>query len=160
MTPFEELVHIITADRAYSASFLATYENKSDKRTRPFDDGRKRILVIDDDWDVRDSLAMVLEDVGYYVQTAANGVLAMNLITTEFTLSNGERVPDLILLDVMMPVMDGLQFYKWLRDRAHLSNIPIVIITAGSTSGIPWVVSLAKPFDLQALLDTVAREIR
>lgn len=118
---------------------------------------RKRILVVDDDRDIRGLLDSVLTDHGYAVTVASHGVEALRLLHAEYVLGNG-RVPHLILLDVMMPVMDGLEFYTRLRTHHALRQIPVVVITAQPNEyRIPWVVSLAKPMSVPELIATVQR---
>jgi CheY-like chemotaxis protein len=80
------------------------------------------ILLIEDEPDLRTDLAYLLEDEGYRVRTAAHGAEALAL------LEGGAR-PAVILLDLMMPVMDGWETRAHLRARAALSNIPVVILS-------------------------------
>jgi CheY-like chemotaxis protein len=80
------------------------------------------ILLIEDEPDLRTDLAYLLEDEGYRVRTAAHGAEALAL------LEGGAR-PAVILLDLMMPVMDGWEIRARLRTTAALSNIPIVILS-------------------------------
>jgi two-component system, chemotaxis family, chemotaxis protein CheY len=83
------------------------------------------VLVIDDDAEIRQALTEILEDEQYAVQAAANGKEALELL---------ERgpCPDVILLDVMMPVMDGWHFLSARLGRPELVEIPIIIISAGT----------------------------
>ena len=112
---------------------------------------QKRVLVVDDDASIRDLLSTALEDDGYEVMPAANGQDALSVC---------ERWrPDVIVLDLMMPVMDGWTFAKRLRER---HEIPIVVLSAATdlerharTVGAAEVVG--KPFDLDQLLPKVAR---
>src|SRR5215213_7431302 len=83
------------------------------------------ILVVDDDHAIRDSLTELLEDEGYVVARAENGQEAL-----EFLRSNG--APCLILLDLMMPVMDGYEFMDRTQGDPQLADIPVVVITAAS----------------------------
>ncbi len=111
----------------------------------------KRVLVVDDDASIRELLATALEDDGYEVVPATNGEDALSVV---------ERWrPDVIVLDLMMPVMDGWTFAKRLRER---HEIPIVVLSAANdlarhakTIGAADV--LAKPLDLDQLLPKVAR---
>ena len=89
------------------------------------------VLVVEDDPDCRDMLATLLNALGYSVATAANGAEALALTR--------ELHPCLILLDLMMPVMDGEEFRaRQLADPA-ISDIPVVIVSA-----IPWASSIAE----------------
>jgi CheY-like chemotaxis protein len=84
------------------------------------------ILIVDDDLDIREALSDTLEDQGYRVFTAANGRDALRL------LRGGEVAPSLILLDLMMPVMDGYTFLDERRRDPALAAIPVAVITAGN----------------------------
>jgi CheY-like chemotaxis protein len=117
--------------------------------------GRDRlpcILVVDDDADLRDFLALLLEDEGYRVALAADGAAAL----TAF-----DRVqPDLVLTDLQMPHMSGEALCAALQARAP--RVPVVLMSAGldprrvaaDHGAAGW---LAKPFDLEALLRLLRR---
>lgn len=83
--------------------------------------GRERILIVEDDADKARLLSMTLEIEGYDVAVAGNGLEAIE------ALRRGER--DLILLDLMMPRMDGLRFLSWLRG-IEGSSTPVAVLTA------------------------------
>lgn len=83
------------------------------------------ILVVDDDADIRDALAEYLEDEGYTVERASNGQEALGRL-------RGSTRPCVILLDLMMPVMDGFQFRAEQQQDAQLASIPVIVISAGS----------------------------
>ena len=82
-----------------------------------------RILVVDDDVDLRRSLAEVLTEAGYAVSCARNGEEALRQLQTD-------RVPSAILLDLAMPVMDGWTFRERMRGDPRLADIPTVVISA------------------------------
>ena len=113
------------------------------------------ILIIDDDDSIREFMGMALSDEGYRILTAAHGAAALQLIA-------GSR-PDLILLDMRMPVMDGWEFAR--RYRALPGpQAPIVVLTAGRSAleaaqEIGAADSLAKPFDIQELLAVIEHQI-
>jgi CheY-like chemotaxis protein len=86
--------------------------------------GTATVLVIDDDAEIRQALLELLEDEDYAVVLAANGKEALDLIT-------GGLKPDVILLDVMMPVMDGWHFLSARLGHPELIEVPIIIISAG-----------------------------
>ena len=117
--------------------------------------GREReVMVVEDDVAIRETLREVLEDRGYRVVGAANGVEALASLRG--------RTPSLILLDLAMPVMDGLEFRDVQRSDPELARIPVVIISAdhgGENEASRLAVEgyLAKPFELDALLATVDR---
>jgi len=81
------------------------------------------ILVVDDDPDILYALSEALSEEGFSVQVAQNGQEALDLI--------GEAPPALILLDLMMPVMDGREFGCRIRSSPDLANIPIIVLSAG-----------------------------
>jgi CheY-like chemotaxis protein len=82
------------------------------------------ILVIDDDDDIRDAVQEVLRSEGYEAHGAANGKLARQI------LEDSDEPPDLILLDLMMPVMDGWDFLFWLDENERLRKTPVAIMSA------------------------------
>src|SRR5689334_1575844 len=83
------------------------------------------ILIVDDDVDIREALTDTLEARGFEVVTAANGLEALRLLR-----SNAVS-PSVILLDLMMPVLDGYEFLDEQRKDPALASIPVAIITAG-----------------------------
>ncbi len=88
----------------------------------------KPILVVEDDDDIRESLIMLLQEEGYTVLGAEHGRAALDV------LSKIEEPPGLVLLDLMMPVMDGAELLPILRthETVWFRNVPIVVITAAS----------------------------
>lgn len=83
-----------------------------------------KILIVDDEQDIIDLLTYNLKKEGYEVVSAQNGKQALKAAILE--------LPDLILMDVMMPEMDGIETCRQIRDRASLKNTPIVFLTARS----------------------------
>ena len=113
-----------------------------------------RVLVVDDDTYIRDVVAQLLASEGYAVEEAANGAEALRIVTET------ARRPDLILLDLMMPVMDGWEFARRLQEHRPRLDIPIIVLSAArlpadrlGVTGAEAV--LAKPFDLDELLEHV-----
>jgi len=112
-----------------------------------------RVLVVDDDRDIRELLVAVLSDDGYEAQGARNGREALEVL---------ERWPaDLIVLDLMMPVMDGWTFAERMRERW---SIPIVVLSAatditGHAARVGAADVVPKPFDLDAFLPRIARVV-
>ena len=92
---------------------------------------RRTVLIVDDDEDVRSSVAEVLEDVGYCAETAENGLDALKRMVVEHVR------PALILLDLMMPEMDGFEFLENIRKVDRWSDIPTVVLTAKNLSELP-----------------------
>jgi CheY-like chemotaxis protein len=85
---------------------------------------RCKLLVVDDDTDIRESMIEVLEEAGCEVVGASNGLQALGY------LKRTERQPCLILLDLMMPVMDGEAFRQAQLNDPELSSIPVVVVSA------------------------------
>jgi CheY-like chemotaxis protein len=111
----------------------------------------KEILVTDDDSNVRLMFRVILEGAGYAVREAPNGIGALILIR--------DSLPDLVLTDMVMPVMDGEELISRLRADPRTSAIPILAVTghantrekAQRADGI-----LSKPIDRRVLIDAVA----
>jgi CheY-like chemotaxis protein len=111
------------------------------------------VLVVDDDPDIRESLREVLEDEGYDVACVGNGREALD------HLKAAKPRPCVILLDLMMPVMDGWQFRREQKLDADIADIPLVVITA--TGKRPVLIDAAelvmKPLDLSQLFAAIER---
>ena len=109
----------------------------------------KQILIVDDEYDTRAVLEIILSAEGYETTSASHGLEALKMIE--------EHAPDLVLTDVMMPVMDGIELCAVLRTRQHTSNIPLVLITA--SHNVPqqqiWDGYVPKPIDIPKLVQTV-----
>src|SRR3954471_1338862 len=84
----------------------------------------KRILIVDDDDDIRETLSQVLTDEGYTVETAINGLEALNQLRRTTT------IPSLILLYLMMPVLNGFEFQVAKSRDPLLASIPVIIVSA------------------------------
>jgi signal transduction histidine kinase len=113
----------------------------------------KRVLVVEDDDAIRETLAPMLEDEGYQVSTASHGGEALDLLGVA-------DLPDVILLDLRMPVMDGWTFRDAQRRDSRLASIPVVAISADGTAQATTISAdafLRKPLHLPALLATIAR---
>lgn len=117
----------------------------------------RRILLVEDDRDLRNELAEVLRMERYQVICAENGEIAFGILNQGF-------VPDLIVLDVWMPVTDGLAFKRRLEADARFVNVPVMVLTADAHYARQHVqrdmaaqAYLLKPFDLSELLATVRR---
>ncbi len=111
---------------------------------------RKMVLVVDDDPVYRKVLSLGLDSAGYDVLAAENGKEAMRVLS--------DHKPDIVLLDMLMPVMDGLQFLRWMKEKAQ-PQIPTLVLTCLDRRSV-FVEALVegatdvitKPFDLTALL--------
>ena len=116
---------------------------------------RGNVLVVEDDPELLVSLSEVLESEGYHVTGARNGLEALG------RLRGGTR-PSVILLDLMMPIMNGWQFRYEQRQDSDLAKIPVVVVSAKSDSQqhALWLEAdgyITKPIDLKVLLDTLSR---
>jgi CheY-like chemotaxis protein len=111
---------------------------------------REDILIVDDNPDARETLAIVLELAGYTVRQAENGKVALQMAV--------QGRPALILLDLMMPVMSGWELLDALRGDPSLRAVPVVIVSAATSapSGVPV---LRKPVSVDQLLDTVCNSM-
>jgi CheY-like chemotaxis protein len=111
------------------------------------------ILLVEDDRDSREALAFVLEDAGHAVSAAGNGREALDLLESDVK-------PDLILLDLMMPVMNGWEFLGERSRRPVLAAIPVVILTAADPDeklGDLDVTYLRKPVDGFELVQLISK---
>jgi len=122
---------------------------------------RKTILVVYDDLEIRETIKDVLEEEGYRVDLAANGAEALAHLRT---VDGSGAYPSLILLDLMMPEMNGWQFCDEQKKDPRLAIIPVLVISAasvnekkGSIAGHPF---LKKPIELSRLLEAVAKHAR
>jgi len=111
----------------------------------------KTILIVDDEFAIVETLGEVVSLEGYGFAGAANGKEALAYLRTQR--------PDLVLLDYMMPVMDGLQALEALRADPQVASLPVIMMTAAA-AGIPaaqkrWNDLLLKPFEASQLLRAI-----
>ena len=116
-------------------------------------EGSGRILVVDDDALIRETLATALGDEGYAVRVAPDGRAALSAL--------GTWRPDVIVLDLMMPIMDGVAFRAAQRSVAETAQIPVIVLSAAHevqsrAASLDPAAIFAKPFNLGALLDAIA----
>jgi CheY-like chemotaxis protein len=106
------------------------------------------ILIVEDNPDSRETLAMVIEGMGYTVSTASNGREALDYLRSH-------SLPCLILLDLMMPVMDGWEFRNQQRQDPLLADIPILVVSAvndpDQIRAVDAIDYLKKPIDFDVL---------
>jgi CheY-like chemotaxis protein len=114
------------------------------------------ILIVEDDMDIREALEQILEGEGYQVVSAPNGKVALDRMR--------EFKPQLVLLDLMMPVMNGWQFRQNQRQDDALAHVPVVIISADGSArreatamGVQGF--MQKPIELEDLLGVVATHV-
>lgn len=113
------------------------------------------VLVVDDDLDIREALAEILEEHGATVTTAIHGEDALAKLRV------GPR-PNVILLDLMMPVLDGRGFCERLRSEGDFAELPIVVLSADReveaiACELGAATCLPKPVDLDRLIDAIDR---
>src|SRR5262245_44808115 len=112
------------------------------------------VLIVDDDPDLLDATSFVIENEGIVVETARNGEEALAVL-------RACRLPGLVLLDLMMPVMNGWEFLEEVAKDPVLKAIPVVVLTAAERTEVPGATEvLSKPMDLVALLRVVERYVR
>ncbi len=114
-----------------------------------------RVLVVEDDDDIREVVEEVLLSEGYRVDVAKDGVDALGKL-------DADPRPPLILLDMMMPRMDGETFLRALRARPRLADAPVVVISGNAAArekanALHAAACLVKPFELDELLGLVRR---
>lgn len=117
----------------------------------------RRILAVDDEQDIRQLIALILSVAGYEVSQAASGIEALAILDRENF--------DLVILDIMMPEMDGWEVCRQIRSRERLKDLPVLILTVRSQP-LDYVIGLevvhaneylTKPFERRELLEAVER---
>lgn len=112
----------------------------------------KRVLIIDDSIDILSSMRLFLEVNGFDVSTAENGKIALEQLHTD------QILPDVIILDTMMPIMDGFEFRKEQLKNKKFAQIPTLVTTALPTNAIAEIDHeqfphiLKKPIDVEEIL--------
>jgi CheY-like chemotaxis protein len=112
----------------------------------------KTILVVDDEPAIVETLEEVLSWEGYRVLSAANGALGLAIL--------GRERPDLLLVDFMMPVMDGVRMLRQVRGELAQGGLPAILMTAAPLAvgdGRCWDLLLEKPFDVHRLMRAVRK---
>lgn len=113
-----------------------------------------RVLVIEDESDIRNLLSDMLRESGFDVDLAPNGTVALGKMH--------KHLPDVVVLDLVMPVMDGWGFIETLRTQTKWSQVPILVVSAahelpGAAKQLGVGGALTKPFDLDHLVREVER---
>jgi two-component system, chemotaxis family, chemotaxis protein CheY len=111
------------------------------------------ILVVDDELDIRESLQELFEDAGYQVATAADGAEALALM------QSGEA-PCVVILDLIMPGVNGNEVYSVMQCDERLSDVPVIVATSDPSRAPRDVAVLRKPIDTRRLLEAVRRHCR
>ena len=110
------------------------------------------ILVVDDERDIRDTIAELLAEEGYAVEEAGDGAEALAKAR--------DCHPVMVLLDLMMPGMNGWEFRARQRGDPELAAIPVIVLSAlGKVPGVDAAAYLQKPFGLEDLLSAVRRHV-
>jgi two-component system alkaline phosphatase synthesis response regulator PhoP len=124
------------------------------------------ILVVEDEASLAEMLSFILEEAGYAVLRAINGREGLQKLAEQVKSSGGKGGVDLILSDVMMPRMNGLEMCRQIQADTHFRDIPIILISAksagyareggeDSSSGCQYAAFIEKPFNLDILLRTI-----
>lgn len=116
----------------------------------------KRILLVEDDQDIRDTLIELLEGEGYEVFFAENGQVGLDRLT------EGAVLPNLILLDLMMPIKDGFQFCAEKDANPKIAHLPVVVMSADghvreNQQRVNALAYLKKPLDIYEIINTVEK---
>jgi DNA-binding response OmpR family regulator len=114
----------------------------------------KTIVIIDDEFGLADVLAAALSDVGFRVHTASNGVQGLAIVA--------EYLPDLVILDYMMPLLDGSSVLRTMKADERFADIPVLMMSSLPEPAIQvrcsgYVAFLRKPFDFDAVLSAIGR---
>ena len=113
---------------------------------------RKRVILVDDEPDIQEIVTLILEMDGYDVQCASNGEQALELLSAIPT-------PDLLIIDIMMPILDGWGLLAALRLNERTARIPVIVASASANREPERLGSarfMTKPLDCDRLLETVA----
>jgi CheY-like chemotaxis protein len=120
-------------------------------------EGAKHILVVEDAAELRDAVRIMLEDAGFRVSLAEDGDAALRLL-------EADTVPDAVLLDVLMPGMDGAEFLSRMREQPRLAGMRVGVMTGIATSLVAKLlradVFLFKPFAEHELLQAIRELLR
>ena len=108
----------------------------------------KRVMIVDDEIDIRESLQDFFEDKGYVVDAASNGSEALARLS-------GSDLPCVVILDLLMPVLDGIMTYAAMQQDARLARLPVIISTSDPGRAPHGVLIMKKPINLQRLLTVV-----
>ncbi len=130
-------------------TFSLIFPKKTTSERAPTNEPARRVLIVEDDETIRDSLRDVFDDEGYSVETASNGREALDL------LQDVARHPDVMILDLVMPDLDGVAVYEAMQADATLSRIPVVISTSTPALAPKGALVIPKPADLDHLIKTV-----
>jgi len=119
----------------------------------------KHVLIVDDSQDIRNLLKIILESKGYSTHCSSNGEEALS------SLNLGSRLPDVILLDLRMPVMSGYDFIMQQRKNLALKDIPIIVMSGDDDTSLTRAQAdpeniLRKPISMSSILEAVKKNTR
>jgi DNA-binding response OmpR family regulator len=117
---------------------------------------RPSVLLVEDDAEVRSSVAEILELEGFAVDTAIHGQQALDKLRAGAS-------PNVLLLDLMMPVMNGLELLEHLRTHSEVRSPPVIVLSANrgyDADDLGVAAIVRKPFDVDALVDNIAAVLR
>jgi len=112
----------------------------------------KTILLVDDEYSIIELLAQLFEEEGYAVLIAANGQEGLDRAA--------ETVPDLVITDQMMPLMNGAELFRALKKDPKLRRVPVILVTStplAASRDLAWAEFVPKPFNFDELLSVVRR---
>lgn len=114
------------------------------------------VMIVEDDFAIREALTQILEDYGYLIASASNGQEALDYL-------RANALPQLILLDLMMPVMNGYQFRDVQQQDTRLASVPVIILSADNDAEVADTIEadgfLRKPVRLMTLVEVVGRYV-
>ena len=149
----------MSAEESISNSNSISQANNNDEAVNPGSEllaekKKTTVLVVEDEFHIREIIRMTLEMKGYRVQEAVNGKEGLKLVS--------QYKPDLIVTDILMPVMDGLEFFLMLKEKSETANIPVIVLTVKDSIedersalllGVDEFIS--KPFDPRDLINKI-----
>ncbi|MBK7861388.1 MAG: response regulator [Archangiaceae bacterium] len=122
----------------------------TDSKPKPAVAAPRSVLIVDDDRDVREALAEAFVNEGYAAREASDGQVALDMM------QKGEQRPDVVILDMVLPVVDGRRVYQAMQADPALKTIPVIVSTSTPLGAPPGTVVIPKPLRLDRLLDAVA----
>ncbi|MDP2345269.1 MAG: response regulator [Deltaproteobacteria bacterium] len=111
--------------------------------------GGKSVLIVDDEPDVRESLAEIFEDAGYSASTAADGDEALRILE--------HADPCVVLLDLLMPIMNGNEVYAQMQRDPRLAAVPVIVTTSQPSLAPSGLLIMKKPVNVKRLLAAVSQ---
>jgi len=108
----------------------------------------KRILIVDDEADIRDTLGDFFVDEGFAVATAQNGAQALEQL-------QGGELPSVIILDLLMPALSGAELYEKMQEDPRLATLPVIVTTSDPGRAPAGLLIMKKPINLERLLGVV-----